>query len=159
MRTNRTNRTTRILTFTPLALVFAVDAWRRLLGLRPASDLYQAHYYLAGGISARVAAAVVIAGALWFGYLYLRDGTRPTLWVKGPMLLLRLTALSTLLFMLLQPMVRVTKTDRIRSNVVVLLDDSQSMDQKDARLPRDLAGRVARAVSANPAELDRKSVV
>src|SRR5437016_8849377 len=90
------------------AVVSTIDAWRRLLGVKPDSAVgfSQTHYYFAGGLGVRVAAAIAVAGALWFAVLYLIDGSRPSWLVKAPLVVLRLTALSALLLMLLQPMMR-----------------------------------------------------
>src|SRR5205823_6625137 len=113
------------------------------------------HYYFAGGLGVRVAAGIAVAGAIWFAILYLIDGSRPSWVVKAPLVLLRLIALSALLLMLLQPMMRLVRTDRLRSNVVVLVDDSRSMAQRDPRMPADRAARVARATGADPLKVTR----
>lgn len=125
------------------------DTLRRLLGVGPdvAREIDRSQVYLAGGLSVRVAAAIVAAGALWFGWFYLRDGKRPSLWVKTPLLLLRLTALAALLVILLQPMLRLTHVHRQKANVVVLVDTSGSMAVPDPKLPPDRAERTAAAAS------------
>lgn len=130
---------------------------RRLLGLGPHVDqrLERAHFYLAGGVSVRIAAGILALGALWFGWCYLRDGARPSLAVKVPLLVLRLCALAALLAVLLQPMLRIDRTESQRSNVVVLVDESQSMGFTDPRLPADRARRIAGVIGANPSQLKR----
>jgi hypothetical protein len=82
----------------------------------------------------------VLAAAVWFLFHYWRDGTRPTWWVKGPLVVLRLIAVAALLVMLAQPVLRLNHADRIRPNVVLLVDNSESMNRPDPRMP---AGRAA----------------
>src|SRR5919107_1084667 len=110
---------------------------RRLLGISPevGRRIHEAQLFFAGGWPLRTAALVLLVAFLWFGYLYLRDGTRPSLWVKIPLLALRLLALCALLVMLLQPMLRLRHSRQIRSSVLVLVDSSQSMARRDERLP------------------------
>lgn len=102
---------------------------------------------------------MLLVAFLWFGYLYLRDGTRPSLWVKIPLLALRLLALCALLVMLLQPMLRLRHSRQIRSSVIVLVDESQSMAIRDARLPRERAARAARATGGEPRKQTRAEIV
>src|SRR5262249_49111462 len=83
----------------------------------------------------------------------------PSWLVKAPLLLLRLVALAALVAMLMQPMLRIRQSERIRSNVVLLVDNSLSMSFKDARLPQPLAARIAGAVGADPKSLTRSQIL
>src|ERR1041385_6582796 len=122
------------------------DPIRRLLGLNPLVDrrFESAHFYFGCGLSVKIASGILLAGAIWFGWCYLRDGARPSFAVKIPLLLLRLVAVASLLAMLLQPMIRLQKSESQKSSVVVLVDDSKSMELKDPRLRADLSVRLAR---------------
>lgn len=137
------------------------DLMRRLLGIptRINGHLDKTHVFFAGPWPRWVAVAVFIAGVIWFGYTYFKDGSRPSLWVKGPLLLLRLIALAALLMMLLQPMLLLQRSDTIRSNAIVLIDDSLSMGFKDDRLPADRAERTARAIGRRQNGLTRSQIV
>jgi hypothetical protein len=137
-----------------LWLFSLTDTMRRLLGIRPdvARQIDRSQLYLAGGFSMRVAAAIVAAGLLYFGWLYLRDGKRPSLWVKAPLLLLRLIALAALLAILLQPMLRLTHVKRQKAIVAVLVDTSQSMALTDPKLPQARADVAASAAGISSAE-------
>src|SRR5689334_21303992 len=78
---------------------------------------------------------IVTIAAAWFTFHYWRDGTRPSWWVKTPLVLLRLLAVCALLIMLAQPVLRLNHAERIRPNVVLLVDNSDSMNRPDPRLP------------------------
>ncbi len=142
-------------------LLLLSDWMRRLLGLSPDVErrLNEAQFYLASPWPLRWAVVFLGVAALWFGYLYLVDGRRPSLWLKIPLLVLRLTALAALLLMLLQPMLRLHRSDRMRSTVAVLLDDSQSMGFRDPRLSGERAAHAGRAVGGSAAGLTRAQVV
>lgn len=130
---------------------------RRALGIGRdvARQIDRSQLYFTGGISARVAGGIIAAGALWFGWQYLRDGRRPSLWVKAPLLLLRLVALAALLCILLQPMLRLTHVNRQKANVALLVDTSQSMAVPDPKLPQSLAERAATAAGISAVEARR----
>ncbi|MGC8668681.1 MAG: VWA domain-containing protein [Chthonomonadales bacterium] len=136
--------------------------WQRWLfgaGGTSEATLERAHLYFAGG-HARTAVALVLAAAvLWFGYQYLRDGNRPSLWVKIPLLMLRLIAVAALLAMLLQPMLRLDRSEPVRTAVAVGVDVSQSMGLRDPRLPPPLAQATARAIGGSAAGLTRAEIV
>ncbi len=136
------------------------EPWRWLLGLSDETgrQFQQARLYFAGGWHIYVLVALLLLAACWFGVLYLKDGRRPSLWIKTPLLLLRLLALTALILMLLQPMLRLTKTETQRPNVLLLVDNSLSMERKDARLPADRSARIARAVGGSPAQMSRVEI-
>jgi hypothetical protein len=141
--------------------MFDSETLRRLLGITPsaAKDIDRAQFYFAGGWPIRSVVIVLAVAALWFAFFYLRDGKRPSLWVKVPLLCLRLVAVAALLVMLLQPMLRLRHSERQRSTVLVLADTSESMSFKDSRLPADRAGRVRGLVGADPRGLTRAEIV
>lgn len=78
---------------------------------------------------------LLLVAAVWFFYNYWRDGTKPSWWVKSPLLLLRLIAVTALMVMLMQPTLRLNHSDKVRANVVVLVDNSDSMKRPDPKLP------------------------
>ncbi len=136
-----------------LGVLLLSDTARRLLGISPevGQRINEAELYFAGGWPVRAAALALIAGTLWFGYLYLKDGTPPLALGQGAPLGLRLLALSALIAMLFQPMLRLRHSQVQRGSVVVLVDDSQSMGIRDDRLPPARAAQVARATGGTPA--------
>src|SRR5579871_1834279 len=142
-------------------LILHSDLARRLLGITPdvGRQMDRAQLYFASGWPLRAAAVLLLAGAVWFGYFYVKDGVRPSLWVKTPLLLLRLLALAAMTAMLLQPMLRIEHNDRQRSSVVVLVDTSQSMGFPDPRLPADRAAEIRRATGGDPLHMTRAEVV
>jgi len=143
-------------------LILLSDPVRRLLGIRPevAREIDRTQLYFAGGWPFWAAAALLVVGAAWFGCLYLKDGARPSLWIKTPLLLLRLAALSALIFMLLQPMLRLRRSERLPSSVILLVDNSGSMAFRDPKLPPERAAQVARAIDGgDPRQMTRAEVV
>ncbi|MCC6729191.1 MAG: hypothetical protein IT208_07615 [Chthonomonadales bacterium] len=142
-------------------VVLLADWQRRLLGLSPelGREIERARLFLAAGIPVRMAATILVLGAIWFAVIYLRDGSRPSLWVKGPLLALRLTALSALLVALLQPAARLTRAERQRGVALLLVDESLSMGFRDPRLPADRAARAAAALGTDARTLTRAQVV
>ncbi|MBM3494537.1 MAG: VWA domain-containing protein, partial [Armatimonadetes bacterium] len=111
-----------------------------LLGLRgdAADTLAQAKLALAG-IPVSVAAVVLGAMACWAAVHYWFDGKRPSWWVKGPLLCIRILAVASLLVILLEPVLTWTRTSRRQSTFLVLTDTSESMARRDPRLPGRLA--------------------
>jgi hypothetical protein len=99
---------------------------------------------------AYVAITLLVVAALWFGFNYWRDGTRPSWWVKGPLVLLRIIALLSLVAMLAQPTRRLSHVNRIKPNIVVVMDNSDSMTVKDARLPSTRAAYEAAGTGLSP---------
>ncbi|MCS6775793.1 MAG: VWA domain-containing protein [Chloroherpetonaceae bacterium] len=130
-----------------------LSLWEWLLGLPP--GLWKRVEQMQPVFVAREtlgALLIVLALAVfWFAFQYWRDGTRPSWWSKGPMLLLRLLALTALGVMLLQPSLRLQQTDTVRPAVVLLVDTSDSMARTDPRLPAVRAQREARATGMSPA--------
>jgi len=140
----------------PLVLLLS-DVMRRLLGL-PASAARQvdrAELHFAGGWPIPAALLLLAGGLLWFGWLYWRDGRRPSWWVKTPLLLLRLLALAALAAVLVQPSLRLRHSEQVRSIVILLADRSLSMGFRDSRLPEALAARLRDLAGGDPRALTR----
>jgi hypothetical protein len=106
---------------------------------------------------AYAAITLLVAAALWFGFNYWRDGSRPTWWLKGPLVMLRMVALLSLLAMLAQPTRRLTHINKIKPNVVVIVDNSDSMTVKDGRLPGERAAFEAAATGLSPNDVLRST--
>jgi hypothetical protein len=90
-----------------------------------------------------VAIALAMWGVLW---LYRKEGrnlTRPIRLMMGG---LRMLVLLGVLAMLLEPVVVFSKTEYVQSNVLVLLDKSQSMDLRDAYVDDGKARRTVEAL-------------
>src|SRR5947207_15646315 len=85
-----------------------------LLGLTPenAKQIEQTHLAFAAPWYTLAAAGLLLIAAIWFSLFYWRDGTRPTWWTKGPMVLLRLIAVGALMAMLAQPVLRLSHADK-----------------------------------------------
>jgi hypothetical protein len=144
-----------------VCLVFLTDIVRRLLGV-PANTLNYSSdvkFFLARPGNLGVSITILAVATIWFGYIYYRDGTRPSWLIKGPLVLLRLIAVSALFIMLMQPMLRIHQTERVRSNAVLLVDDSMSMSFKDSRLPSSLATRLNAYIGADPKSLTRAQIL
>jgi hypothetical protein len=151
---------TLIITISP-ALILLSESMRKLLGIAPdmGRKVDQAQLYFAGGWPVKLAAGLLVAAALWFGAIYVLDGKRPTLWLKIPLLALRLIALAAVVAMLLQPMLRIQHASRQRSSVIVLADTSQSMGFRDARLPSDRSSQATEATGGDPRRMTRAEIV
>jgi hypothetical protein len=97
-----------------------------------------------------VAILLLAVSAAWFTYHYWKDGTKPSWWVKTPLVLLRMLAVTALFIMLSQPVLRLNHAERIRPNVVLLVDNSDSMNRPDPRLPSVRAGVEGPAAGVDP---------
>jgi hypothetical protein len=102
-----------------------------------------------------VAVSLLLVAAIWFGFNYWRDGTRPSWWLKGPLVVLRMIALLALITMLVQPTRHLTHVDRVKPNVVILVDNSDSMNVRDARLPGMRAAFEAAGTGLSPDDVLR----
>jgi hypothetical protein len=123
----------------------------RLLGAPPQGGAHgSARLVFASGWSARAAIALVLIAAAWTLVHYLRDGSRPSWWVKGPLVALRLLAFLALIVMLAQPVLRYGRIETIKPAAVVLVDASQSMAQGDRRIPPERARLEAAAAGISP---------
>ena len=100
-----------------------------------------------------------IAAATWgVMWLYRREGRNLVLPVRVMLTTLRMLALLGLVVMLLEPVIVFTKQEYVPSNLLVLVDRSQSMDLRDAWVEQPRAERVAAAlrIEGGPDELRRR---
>lgn len=137
------------------------ETWRNwLLGLEApfVGRISQAKLSFAGGWPSWTAGALLLAGLIWFGYQYWRDGKSPSLWVKTPLLFLRLLALAAAALMLAQPVLRLTRQEKQRAAAIVLVDVSDSMGFRDPRLPASRAAAVERATGLRSRSASRSEV-
>ena len=125
---------------------------QRLLGIPPeaAQKVEQTHLVFAAKAPQLVTISILLVAALWFGWNYWKDGTRPSWRVKTPLLLLRLLALFALLAMLAQPTLRISHATVIKPSVVILADNSDSMNRPDPKLPPSLLSQEASGAGASP---------
>lgn len=108
--------------------------------------------------SVPAAVAVILVAAAWFAVCYYRDGTRPSWLTKGPLLALRLLSLLALMLILAQPVIRFTRDDSVKPNVIIMVDTSESMAVTDPRLPTkraEIEGAAAGASASNVAGMTR----
>lgn len=136
--------------------LLSAPAWLlRLLGLpsRLSRQMTQGQLTFAVRWPLWAAAGLMLVALVWFALLYWRDGTRPTWWTKGPLLLLRLAALAALMLMLAQPTLRLSQTDRVPPHLLMLVDASDSMARPDVRLPTARADAEARATGRTRSEV------
>ena len=100
--------------------------------------------------------AAAAAGVWW---LYRREGRELKAPIRGFLVALRLVVLLGVLAMLLEPAVVIRKTEFTPSNLLVLLDDSTSMDFRDAYADASHGAAVADALklSGGVKELRRQS--
>src|SRR5579871_5077478 len=113
--------------------------------------------YLATPWPAYLAVGLLIVAAIWFGFNYWRDGSRPSWWIKMPLVLLRLIALLSLIVMLAQPTRRLSHVSRVKPNVVIAVDTSDSMTVKDSHLPGVRAAYEAAGTGLSPNDILRMS--
>jgi hypothetical protein len=118
----------------------------KLLGITAGN----AHFAFAAGWSTASLALLLVVSLLWFGWCYYKDGTKPSWAIKGPLLLLRLIAVAALVIVLAQPVVRFTRDDSIKPHVILMVDSSESMAQKDPRLPAPRAAIEGAAAGIAP---------
>ena len=142
-------------------LILMMDWVRSLLGIskESAKQLSRMELYFAAGWPVKTIVILMLLSAIWFGYFYLKDGRRPSLWVKIPLLLLRLVALFALIMMLLQPMLRLQHSAAIRPSVILLADNSLSMGYKDPHLSAARLAQETRAIGGNPYGMTRAQIV
>ena len=101
-----------------------------------------------------------IAAATWgVMWLYRREGRNLVLPVRVMLTTLRMVALLGLVVMLLEPVIVFTRQEWVPSNLLVLVDRSQSMDLRDAWVEQPRAERVATSLrlDGGPDELRQQS--
>lgn len=88
-----------------------------------------------------------ISAAVWgVLYLYRREGRGLSLPIRACLSALRMVALVGVVIMLLEPVVVFTKTEHVPSTILVLRDQSESMDLKDAYASQAYADRLVQAL-------------
>jgi Protein of unknown function (DUF1194) len=87
---------------------------------------------------------LVIVGVWW---LYRIEGRTVSPLLRIGMVALRLIVLGCVACMLLELVIVITKKEQVPSQLLVLVDDSESMSLKDPYADQELADRTARAVS------------
>lgn len=127
--------------------------WLLAVPPQAAHNIQQMHLSFAARWPQQVLIVLILAAFLWFTYNYWKDGTRPSWWFKGPMVALRMLAIAALLTMLAQPVLRLNHSDKVRPNAVILVDNSDSMNRPDPRLPASRA-----TIEANATGLDALQV-
>ena len=125
----------------------------KMLGITAAN----AHFAFAAGWSTTALALLFTLAAVWFGVCYYRDGTKPSWAIKGPLLLLRLIAVAALVLVLAQPVVRYTRDDSVRPHVIIMVDSSESMAEKDLHLPPARATLEGGAAGVAPDQVSQMS--
>lgn len=140
--------------------VLAADWLLRLLGVGDIAgrQTEKARLALSANMPWPIVVGILIAAALWFGWLYRLDGARASRWLRALLWSLRMCAVAALLFMLLQPTLHVTQTQRVRATVGLLVDVSGSMGITDSRLPVDRAEPLRGAIGADPRGITRARV-
>lgn len=88
----------------------------------------------------------LVIGAWGISALYRREGRGVAAWQRWMLTSLRIIALLALVAMLLEPVVVFTKTEWIPSNLIVLKDQSSSMDMRDAYVDAGRAATIAEAL-------------
>ena len=134
---------------------FIIPLWMgRLLGISPdaVSSVRQTHLVFATPGAYWFAPALLIVSALWFSWLYYRDGTRPGWRIKSFLLLLRLLTIAALLIMLAQPTLRLGQVQNIRPTALLLVDSSDSMARPDKKLPPAQASMEASAAGISTSD-------
>ncbi len=128
--------------------IVRLPAWMlRLLGQQ---NITAGHITPATPLPWYLIAGVLLAALVWFTVFYYKDGTRPSWWVKGPLVGLRLFAVAVLLVVLTQPTTRLTKVDTVRPSVAIIVDNSASVAVPDPRLPASRAEVEANGAGVSP---------
>ena len=104
-----------------------------------AQHIERGHITLASPLPALTIGGLMISALIWFTFFYYRDGTRPSWWVKGPLVILRLLAILALVAMLSQPTLRLEQVDRVRPSIAIIVDNSGSVAISDPKLPESRA--------------------
>ena len=114
------------------------SAWlQSALGVPPNKADAQAQGQLAfpAAWTALAIAILLTASFAWFGGNYWFDGSRPKWALKSLMLGLRLLAIYALVVLLSQPTYRRNLSETVKPNVVIMVDNSESMAISDPKLP------------------------
>ena len=139
----------------PVHINYNSPGIQKTLGLPPevAKQIDRVHWSFAARWPQLTIIALLVVAALWTSYHYWRDGTRPSWWVKAPLVVLRLLAMAALVLMLSEPILRLAQSSSTKSNVIVMVDTSQSMGFADPRLPRNRAAKEAEGTGLAPGDV------
>ena len=105
-----------------------------------------------GWVPLWAAVALGVAAAAVVVLLYAREAGRLGVFARGAMALVRLAAVAVVAFLLLRPVLVREHHDTRRRSVAVLVDASQSMDNRDPRPNTADQGRAAIAFGLVPAD-------
>jgi hypothetical protein len=111
--------------------------WLQRLGLVSAPDgtaLRAAELSLRGGFPWWLAALALVLTGGWAFYLYTKENAKLTLMRRVSLALLRTALIGLVLAFLLRPVLLAEYVGQRPRAVVLLLDDSQSMSQRDRRV-------------------------
>jgi hypothetical protein len=128
---------------------------RWLLGITHSPDLIEGGSWtlrcqaLPEGITAVGYSALVLLAIVGVWWLYRLEGRVVRLPIRLLMIGLRLVVLACVAGMLLELVVVITKKERVPSQLLVLVDDSESMSLHDPYADQDLAERTARALASS----------
>ncbi len=112
----------------------------------------QGHLIFPAAWTALAIALLLGASFAWFGGNYWFDGSRPKWTLKSLLLGLRLLAVYALVLLLSQPTYRRNLSDKVRPNVVIMVDNSESMAIADPKLPANRARIEAQAAGVSAGE-------
>lgn len=95
--------------------LYKLPWFQRLLALSPqaAQKVEKSHISFAAAWPQLTVIALGAFALVWFSWTYWRDGTRPSWWIKGPLLILRLLAIAALVIMLAQPVLNSATPTRL----------------------------------------------
>lgn len=103
----------------------------------------------AWAVAAIAVALLLIAGVWW---LYRREGREISVGMRLLLIGLRLVVLGCVACMLLELVLVITKKELVPSQMIVLVDDTESMGLKDPYPDKELAERTARSLSLSGTE-------
>jgi hypothetical protein len=129
------------------------DFWRWLFGIKQSPDLVEGGVWQlrcqalpeGGWAVAGVAAAIAAVALVW--WLYRIEGRTIGPAMRSLMAVLRLVALTCVACMLVELVLVIVKKELVPSQLLVLIDDSESMGLKDPYADSDLAERTVRGMA------------
>ena len=88
----------------------------RLLGISPrdAQNIERMQLVWTASWATWAIALLLSVAAVWFSWLYWKDGTKPKWTIKAPLVLLRLIAVASLVVILLQPSLRLKQVETVK---------------------------------------------
>ena len=121
----------------------------RLLGLRQDGSISYFDWYLRHPWPALVLLGLILAAVLYAFYLYRKEATL-TLWRRISLATLRSVLYAIIIVALFEPMLAVEMEVKIRRNLLVLVDTSQSMAIQDVRKSQNDIEQAAQALGKAP---------